>query len=235
MQLRIEYVGNADVSINALGLHMGLKSLGFRGDFIFRFNPILAELPVIGGLVMCFLDPPFIDLDMTGLASLCDAPIVSGILRRTVNAAIAEKLVLPNVISVPIGSPEQGVDNSKLHSPSVKGLLRITAVSACDLMASDWSLLGRGTSDPYLIIRLADAEWRSTTVNRNCNPKWPEGNTHDFMVYDLNQSFVVEVYDEDMGKPDDYIGRSRPHRIADAIQRPERDVQLFLPDAIQAL
>merc|ERR1739838_299156 len=61
-----------------------------------------------------------------------------------------------------------------------------------------------GKSDPYVVIRCCNEEFKSQTVNNSQNPQW-DFSTHISFDKDIDELIEIEVYDEDIGK-DDKIG-----------------------------
>jgi Ca2+-dependent lipid-binding protein len=53
-----------------------------------------------------------------------------------------------------------------------QGVLRVHVVEAKQLMKKDISVLGKGKSDPYVVITVGAQEFRSQTINNSVNPKW---------------------------------------------------------------
>merc|ERR1739838_1025771 len=61
-----------------------------------------------------------------------------------------------------------------------------------------------GKSDPYVVIRCCNEEFKSQTVNNSQDPQW-DFSTHISFDKDIDELIEIEVYDEDIGK-DDKIG-----------------------------
>jgi hypothetical protein len=192
------------------GASAGIKRLHIEGDLIIHLAPIIQTLPVIGGARVYFLNSPNIQLDFTGIANVADMYGISGMVRSAINSAIAEKLVLPNCIGIPLATPEQGVDESFFAKPTAMGLVRVSILKANNLPQSDWQLIGKGKADPYVLIETADRSWNTVAIPGSLNPVWTEGNSRDFVVYDKGQTVHLSVYDEDMITSNDMIGHAEP-------------------------
>lgn len=54
----------------------------------------------------------------------------------------------------------------------LQGVLRVHIVQAIKLLKKDVSMLGRGKSDPYVIVTMGAQEFRSKTIDNTVNPKW---------------------------------------------------------------
>merc|ERR1719199_2291520 len=62
LQLKIDYTSDVDIELEGpLGLNVGVKTLRFGGELIIRLEQLLDEAPVVGGVVVYFLNPPDID------------------------------------------------------------------------------------------------------------------------------------------------------------------------------
>lgn len=120
----------------------------------------------------------------------------------------------------------------------------MTALHASGLRGEDWNLLGKATSDPYLWAKIADREWRSSTISGTCDPVWNTSaserglwntsqrkterfDTHDFVVYDERQRISIQLFDEDLLSSDDYLGCIRPLSVREAINSSESELELF--------
>jgi len=209
------------------GASAGIRSLKFAGTLQLQLGPLIGELPVVGGVVAYFLDQPKLDMDFTGVGNVADVPGLAGIVRRAIDSSIAAALVLPNVISVPLGTEEQGVALALLSQPKPMGVLRVAALSAEGLAAMDYNLFGKGTSDPYMRLRLADNEWRSSTVKKTCDPVWREDDVHDFVVFDPKQQLTVDLYDEDKLSADDHLGCAMPMQVGEVLAHSRVPLPLF--------
>lgn len=228
LRLGVHFSADVFIELDMVVTKLGIKAMKFQSEVIIRLEPLIGEVPVVGGLVIYFLDPPKLDLEFTGAASIANYPGVPGTLRSLANTIIGKFIILPNVVAIPLGTEKQGVDRKALHKPEVIGVLRATALSATDLPAGDWSLLGPGTSDPYVRMRLSDEDWSSDYVSRTLNPVWTQGNVqHNFLVFDRDQGIAIDVYDHDFASSDDHLGRAAPMTVREALASSKQPFQLF--------
>ena len=84
-----------------------------------------------------------------------------------------------------------------------QGVVRVHLLRGTDLNAMDMN----GSSDPYIVLKLAGIEHRSKTVEKMLNPKWDErfefwGTLNKLLAFPLE----LECYDEDFLKKDDFLG-----------------------------
>mmetsp|Transcript_6088 Transcript_6088/g.10475 ORF Transcript_6088/g.10475 Transcript_6088/m.10475 type:complete len:638 (-) Transcript_6088:15-1928(-) len=227
MEVGIDFRSSVDIEIEVGVASVGVRQLTFKGTLIIRLAPLIGEVPVVGGIQAYFLDPPVLEMDLTGLGNVAEMPGLAGITQNAFKTAVAGSLLLPNVISVPVGTEEQGVDHALMSLPVPRGILRFTALEAEDLIGADMHLLSKATSDPYVKVELAGETWQSSTVMKNLNPKWKDTDWHDFVVFDRDQKINIQVFDEDQMSADDLIGKARPMVVSDALDEQEAWIPLF--------
>jgi len=88
-------------------------------------------------------------------------------------------------------SPDKESEVSEFKS----GALQIIVHKAADLVNKD--LMGK--SDPYVIVKYRDHQFRSKTINNTLKPEW--NFTSEFDIVEIDDSPIdIEVYDEDYGK-----------------------------------
>eukprot|EP00931_Biecheleriopsis_adriatica_P056810 TRINITY_DN33690_c0_g1_i1.p1 TRINITY_DN33690_c0_g1~~TRINITY_DN33690_c0_g1_i1.p1 ORF type:complete len:582 (+),score=132.42 TRINITY_DN33690_c0_g1_i1:41-1786(+) len=213
----VNYQSDVDIEISTTFASIGVKAIHLKGDLMIRFEPLLSELPVVGGLCAYFIDAPDVNLDFTGLGNVADCPGIAGLIRGVIDSSIASACVLPNTIPVPVGTPEQGVDPALLAMPKPIGVLRIRAKRGIALAARDISLLKKATSDPFVKVRVADDQWQSSVVKANLNPEWGEHDQHDFVVFDRDQKVWIDVWDEDYIGGSDEIGKAETCRVGEIL------------------
>lgn len=176
----------ANIEMQVHGIKLGINRMFLKGDLLIRLEPLIDELPVIGGIVACFLNQPELEFHYSGLAARVD----SNILRQLLQSAVAKAMVLPHAVTIPIGTEEQNVDRALLD-PAPVGVLRIWALSASDLPSS-WPLGSRSRS-PYMYVSLETEEWQTSVVYHSTSPQWNQ--KHDFLVFDKRQEVQVKIFD----------------------------------------
>ena len=75
-------------------------------------------------------------------------------------------------------------------------------------MQCDIGLFGRGQSDPYVVLAIGAKKFRSQTVKKTVNPVFGES-WESVVEIVKSQSLDIEVWDQDQGKDDDFMGRAR--------------------------
>lgn len=63
---------NIEIDLGMGGLKLGVKSLSISGELVVRLEPLLQEMPVIGGVVVCCLIRPRLEMEFSGLAMHMD-------------------------------------------------------------------------------------------------------------------------------------------------------------------
>jgi len=91
------------------------------------------------------------------------------------------------------------------------GMLSVRIIAAYDLVNADTGYFG-DVSDPYVSFRLESMDEkqrkRTTTISNDLNPKW-NSTPFLFPIANDEDALLVEVWDEDMMKSDDFLGRMK--------------------------
>jgi Ca2+-dependent lipid-binding protein len=221
LRISVNFKSDQDIQIECGPTNVGVKNFSFSGVLTMRFGQLIEEAPVIGSVVLYFLDCPKISFDKTGLAKVLEVPGLSGVVQRAIEDVIAGLVVFPNQIAVCLGTEEQGVDLAKVKFPTPIGVLKVRPKCATELSAEDWAVFGKATSDPYCIVKFCDESYETSTVTKTCDPKWPDTDYTYFLVYDRSQAIYCEVWDEDYTNPDDLIGYTAVMRLTEVLAHPD--------------
>mmetsp|Transcript_142401 Transcript_142401/g.318563 ORF Transcript_142401/g.318563 Transcript_142401/m.318563 type:complete len:636 (+) Transcript_142401:20-1927(+) len=216
MRVFLSYKSNFDIVVAVGGMKLGIKNLSLQGDLCVKIDQIMEQLPVVGGLAVYFMNPPLLSYTMEGIGSVVEIPGLRILLHNTVNKAVADALVMPNQIAVPIATPAQGVDVPALRNTPVLGLLRIQPRSATNLPAKNLHL-GSRSSDPYVEVEAGDQKYTSSVVSDNCNPTWPEDEAGYVLVYAKVQAIRVTVHNHATMWTDGFLAQSKPLHVEDAM------------------
>ncbi|XP_027625871.1 extended synaptotagmin-2 isoform X2 [Tupaia chinensis] len=205
LDLQISFVGNCeiDLEIKRYFCRAGVKSIQVHGAMRVILEPLIGDVPLVGALSLFFLRKPLLEINWTGLTNLLDIPGLNGLSDTVILDIIANYLVLPNRVTVPLVSEAQ---MAQLRFPTPKGVLRIHFIEAQDLQGKDTYLKGlvKGKSDPYGIIRVGSQIFQSSVVKESLSPKWNE--VYEALVYEHpGQELEIELFDEDPDK-DDFLG-----------------------------
>jgi len=207
MHVGIDFTSELDVQLIVMGIPVGITSFLLKGDLVLLFTPPMTKPPFFGGVQVYFANPPDISLNFIGAAKVANVPGLRGAVRGAIDNAVAGVCVLPRRIAVDMND-EDDIDIIDLTYPEPLGVLRFTLFSGEALVASDTSIFGTASSDPYVVASLGLKTWTSPHISKSLNPVWGDssGLTVDFPVHDDDQSLILKVYDYDFGLADDLIG-----------------------------
>ncbi|XP_046754007.1 extended synaptotagmin-2 isoform X2 [Diprion similis] len=200
------YAGDCDISFTCNSFKGGIKDFQIRGMIRVVMKPLLPIMPLVGGLQIFFLNMPSVDFNLVGLADVLDMPGLSEILRKAIVEQIGAIMVLPNKLPITL-SPD--VQPEILKTPEPEGVLRIHVIEAKHLMKKDFSVLGKGKSDPYAVINVGAQEFRTKTIDNTVNPIWDFW--CEFIVDEGAGGYnkiVARLFDKDTTGHDDPLGRA---------------------------
>ncbi|XP_045210461.2 extended synaptotagmin-2-like isoform X2 [Mercenaria mercenaria] len=202
MDLDLIYSSDCEIEVKVKGVTAGIKDLQLHGTVRVIFKPLINKVPFFGGLSVFFMNNPSIDFNLTSLANALDLPGLNDMLQTIIQENIANIMVLPNRIVV---QTAQGLEVSKLRYPQPDGVLRIYVVEAKDLVKADLSVLGKGKSDPYSVVRVGAMKFKTHVINNTVIPQW--NRVFETIIDEKDGQFMdVEVRDEDPGSKDDKLG-----------------------------
>jgi len=199
-------------TIKVLHARLGVQRVVFSGKFSVVFRPLTSAIPFFGGMEIYLANPPDLDLEFSGIANIAELPGLRGIVRTAISNIINGLFVLPSRIAVDLHDDDD-LDAVDLKFPDPLGILRVTLTSATDLVGVNMTLFHGCTSDPYVIAKLGQDAWQSPTVKKTLVPVWKEKNITEFPVYDTSQLICFSVYDDQIIKHDDLIGRSESLQV----------------------
>jgi len=230
IQIGVNFDSEIEVSVTSSVVRIGIKSLAFHGQLCIRLMHLIPQIPIIGGIVIFFLDAPVIDYKFTETAKGLNLEYIKRTIGDIIRKVLVDEMVLPNVVSIPLGLEGQGVDRASMNRPAPICVLKVTAIRAKELKAADMNLFSQASSDPYLKVRLADQEWRSPIVKATLNPEWTTGvRSKYFLVYNKDQTMRIDIFDYDNFKSDDHIGFVEPLTLEDAKYWSEMEMDVFDP------
>ncbi|XP_022798520.1 extended synaptotagmin-2-B-like isoform X2 [Stylophora pistillata] len=201
MDIDLIYAGDSDFELSVKGISVGIEDLQLRGSLRVILRPLIPAAPLVGGVSVFFLNRPDIDFDFTNLANILDIPGLSDIIRGVIDDVVAGFVVLPNRITVPLTD----IDPYELKYPMPDGLLRIEVLEAKDLIKKDIGIISKGSSDPYVILRVGAKTFRTKTKDSTVNPIWNEV-FEAFVDNSQGQKIKIGVFDEDKASDDESLG-----------------------------
>ncbi|ETV92779.1 hypothetical protein H310_13004 [Aphanomyces invadans] len=94
---------------------------------------------------------------------------------------------------------------SRSGTSFTRHILRVQLHKATDLAAGDFSLLGRHSSDPYVVLTVGKEKHKSVVIPKTLAPVWSDDSVFDFHVTDgdlFTKVLDVQVFDEDSRNDD---------------------------------
>uniref|UniRef100_A0A665VAX9 Extended synaptotagmin-3-like n=1 Tax=Echeneis naucrates TaxID=173247 RepID=A0A665VAX9_ECHNA len=204
LDMNICYDGDVDIDaeVNA-PIVAGVKGLKLKGMLRVILEPLIGQVPLVGGVTIFFIRPPTLEINWTGMTNLLDSPAFSSLSEETIIDIISSLMVLPNRMCFPLIDQ---VKVDQMRFPLPRGVVRVHLLEAKDLLAKDTYMMGlvKGKSDPYAKLRVGNRNVKSKTIKESLDPKWNE--VYEFVVHEApGQELEVELYDEDTDK-DDFLG-----------------------------
>mmetsp|Transcript_198 Transcript_198/g.639 ORF Transcript_198/g.639 Transcript_198/m.639 type:complete len:1234 (-) Transcript_198:147-3848(-) len=203
----VTYEGDQDITV-ALALigEVGVADLQIKGRLGIVIGPLVGVSPLAGAVSLYFINAPELSLTLTGHGTADIPDGVARIVHNTIRQQVAQRLVLPNRMVVPMIVDEAmlaAADLAQACYPPPAGLLRLRVVRAMGLPKTDTF----GAGDPYAIVKLAGQEWRTCAIDSSTDPLWDE--EHDFLIGDVSQHLELEVFDHDAMGFDDFMGSTK--------------------------
>uniref|UniRef100_A0A3B5M7U9 Uncharacterized protein n=1 Tax=Xiphophorus couchianus TaxID=32473 RepID=A0A3B5M7U9_9TELE len=206
LDMNIDYDSDVDIDADVnTAIKVGIKGLKFRGMLRVVLEPLISQVPLVGGVTFFFIRRPTLQINWTGMTNLLDSP--ASLSEETIIDIIASLLVLPNRMCIPL-IDQLKVDQMRFPLP--RGVVRVHVLEARDLVAKDTYMMGmvKGKSDPYVTLRVGNRLFKTKTIKENLHPKWNE--VYEFVIHEApGQELEMELYDEDRDK-DDFLGSTDP-------------------------
>uniref|UniRef100_A0A673AJL2 Extended synaptotagmin-3 n=1 Tax=Sphaeramia orbicularis TaxID=375764 RepID=A0A673AJL2_9TELE len=182
LDMKISYDGDVDIDADVKSpITAGVKGLKFQGMLRVILEPLIGQVPLVGGVTFFFIRRPVSTLNWTGTTNLLDSPAFSSLSEEAIMDIIASLMVLPNRMCFPLIDQ---VKMDQMRFPLPRGVVRVHLLEARDLMAKDTYMLGivKGKSDPYATLRVGNRHYKSKTIKENLHPKWNE--VYEFVVHE---------------------------------------------------
>lgn len=222
----LSYYGDAQVKLSVKNVKLGISNFQLYGPLRIILKPLLSDGIVVGGITVFFLKRPKISFNLTNLLNVLDIPGLKKTLRGIVDDVIANFVVLPNRIAIPLA---ESVDAGDLKYPIPEGLLRVQILEARELVKSDFSLIGKGSPDPYAVLEVGAQTFRTETKKNQSNPKWDEI-FEAFVDNSKGQELEIFLYDHDLASKDSKIGNV-DIKIRSVVEEGMQDIWLPLEKA----
>ena len=194
IQLKADYVGS-----------FGVKSIKLDGRMTFLLKPLTNTLPIVSAIQYAFINPPFLELDFTGLANIADFSVIDRTIRGIMQDVMANMMVLPYRKLYKMDA----ASDFRMYYQGPVGVARITCVTGRGFVVEK-KLIGKDdVPDVYCTIALGQEQvWKTSSIKDNLSPIWNEAK--DFLLSDNDQIVSIEAWDEDSGTldADDYLGKA---------------------------
>lgn len=203
---RLRWDAEVAIELDIGPVRLGINRIILEGLGCFLLRPLLDHEPVVGGFHLFFTSQPQLHVGLTGLGGITRWSLVDARLRRRIDEALMNMMVLPNRLVKKLSCATVcAMPNFRCPPPA--GMLRIHVLAARDLAASDLTLVGPSTSDPYCTLQLADHKGRTKTIKKTCSPEWNNDTPFDFLIWHERQSLQLEVLDANVVRGDKSLGR----------------------------
>ena len=178
-----------------------IRNLIARGHIRVTMTPLLDSLPVVGGMHVCFLDPPAISYEVSSFgANPLLVPGLESWMKNFISHQVMNPFTYPDGFDINVQSL-LGIDG---HGPHLhpQGFLAVTIKSASGVPRTDIF----GLCDPYVKVFVKQSEQKSTTVRSNTlSPVWEE--EFDFLIHDIaHQSLQLHLFDSEALRQDTFLG-----------------------------
>lgn len=205
IEVDVAYDGNCRVSfthpvVGIADFKVGLKDIGFQGNAEIVLRPLVDDMPLVAGVVFCFLNTPRIEFDGTSLLNLIDNRLV----KNALETIITGLMVRPNKLYITLTKHER--QKRKIILPDVKGLCYLNLICGRHLKTPRATLANKRTVDPMVLIRIADTFFQSPMRKDDPNPSWTLTQSAPFT--DLLETVSLRVFDRNTRDRDDFLGEA---------------------------
>lgn len=217
----------SEIEVTVGKMKLGMKDIKLNGPILLVFCPLMGELPITGGMSITFPDPPELTWNWTGLGKALAVDVV----RKGIVHAIFQTLVVPSRVYVDIAglasNRQEELRVETFRSPAPIGALHLAVLEARNLPAADFGFTGKGSSDPYVIIKIGNSSFQTKCQAKTLDPVWGPAHSCDLLVYHMEQHIFVEVWDSDMVTSDDLLGhvekKGKRPTVADFVEKSEKE------------
>lgn len=217
LDIWVKYSGDANIVVDAVIASVGIGHIKLNGLLSIKLKPILEEIPIVAGINLFFLNPPEIDLTFSGHLEVANIDMIRKAILKGVAGALQDILVLPNMLvlnwsmeSMAAAEPVATFGDVLPHA-----VVRLRIHEAHDLFASDFHCFRKRTSDPFVKIKLGLQKVQTTTKKQTLNPVWNED--FDLLLHDKKQRIFIEVFDHDVARSDETLGKVGEISVANII------------------
>lgn len=178
------FEGNGMLEFSAGVASVQVCNITVQGSLRLGLQPLLESLNPVGGVSVTCLERPMIDLTIKTGTELI--PNLYNFVRDTVDDVIADLIVVPNMVAVPI---DDSVDGCSLQHPLPLGFLRLSLEGI--------TAAGPLPSSVHVEVELGVQRWQSglaTVSSYSRQAEWLEGNVKELAVYSQDQLLRFRVF-----------------------------------------
>jgi hypothetical protein len=176
---------------------VGVSGMEVAGTMSCLMAPLLDVEPCVGTGQAFFLDTPQINMKVQGMKKLgAIGKYLTSLMENVVKNILSEGYILPHRFVQKVRKDLPLETMVTMKSPLPLGLLIIEVMEGKNLPASDTSITGKKSSDPFVEIKVGYGRVRSSTAENTLNPKWSDPPGHLF-VYNVAQLVRITVNDDD--------------------------------------
>lgn len=177
---------------------VGLSGMEVSGTMSCLMAPLIEVEPCFGTGQAFFLDTPKMDLKMMGMKALGPVgQVLTKVLEGVVRNMLQDGYILPHRFLHKVRKDLALDVLVNMKSPPPLGVLMVTVLEGRGLKASDTSLMGKKSSDPFVEIKIGHGKARSSTVEDTVHPVWKD-KPICMLIYNVAQLVRVTVYDDDV-------------------------------------
>lgn len=200
------------IDLAVLGVDLRVHSITLVGEFTAKLIGLFDYAPLFHGISVFFANPPGVMLEVNGAKSnnrsafvskLMHVSFIKNLIADIVVDKVNAMLVLPNRLGIPIVA---GTDPFTFSQPPPEGLLTFIVWKAEGVLATDASVFGKSTSDPYVKVRCGASTFRSETHKNSLDPIF-NYRVHLIICAKSQQKIHIELFDYDNLTKDDFLGR----------------------------
>ncbi|CAH8522477.1 unnamed protein product [Dicrocoelium dendriticum] len=202
LDLDLMLYSDARIKVQLGKIKAGIKEFELRGTLRTVMKPLISKVPFAGAVTVCFINSPYINFTLTDMGNFLGLPGLQQTLSTIIHNTVDQMIVLPNRLPVQLIDE---VNVLQLKYPIPQGILRVNVVEARRLKIGDKNIAGRGSSDPYCVVRVGARTFKTAVFHKTLDPIW---NEYFESAIDVRrgQFLEVEVYDKDQSNNDDTIG-----------------------------
>eukprot|EP00448_Togula_jolla_P032392 CAMPEP_0170630960 /NCGR_PEP_ID=MMETSP0224-20130122/34322_1 /TAXON_ID=285029 /ORGANISM="Togula jolla, Strain CCCM 725" /LENGTH=605 /DNA_ID=CAMNT_0010959139 /DNA_START=18 /DNA_END=1835 /DNA_ORIENTATION=- len=193
---RMDVIWEADLEVffNLSMAKLGVKRVRLNGVVLVDFVGVQPKACMFQGVRSYFVNPPSLVTEFEGdLTSVLNLTWIKQRIQEGCLEQLSKMLVAPNRVGKVL---DEQAEHFTVMRPGPKGILEVVVWKAEGLLAKDFNFFGKGTSDPYLVLRCGAVCFKSRPAKKTLNPNFEFRAM--FQIVSLNhQQLNIQLLDED--------------------------------------